>query len=190
MTPGGTPRAWHALPHPVERANGKGEALGELIGASTLMQRVYRTVRRVAGSRATVLLAGETGTGKGRLCACHSRSQPARGEALRVPAMWSARGVAPRERALRARARALHRRGKDSGRAVRASRRGALFLDEIGEIPALTQIKLLRVLQERTFERVGSNNSVTVDVRIIAATHRDLVADVQMGRFPRTCTTG
>jgi len=67
---------------------------------------------------------------------------------------------------------------------------GTLFLDEIGDMSLAMQVKILRVLQERTFERVGSNDTITTDVRIIAATHRDLEAAIKAGSFAKTCITG
>jgi two-component system response regulator HydG len=146
------------------------EGLRGLIGTSPAMQSVYRVARQVAGSRATVMITGESGTGKGELArAIHALSP---------------RAKAPLESELFG-----HEKGSFTGADKRRSGRfeqadgGTLFLDEIGEISPLLQVKLLRVLQERTFERVGGNEAVKVDVRLLAATNRDLAKEVREGRF-------
>jgi two-component system response regulator HydG len=157
--------------------------LDGLIGTSPAMQRVYRLARQVAPSRATVLVTGESGTGKGELArAIHALSP--RADKPFIPLHCAALAETLLESELFG-----HEKGaftgadrKRIGRFEQASG-GTLFLDEIGEIPAATQVKLLRVLQERAFERVGGNETVTVDVRLIAATNRDLAADVKDGRF-------
>jgi two-component system response regulator HydG len=159
------------------------EGLQGLIGASPAMQQVYRVVRQVAGSRATVLITGESGTGKGELArAVHALSP--RADKPFVSLHCAALAETLLESELFG-----HEKGSFTGADRRRVGRfeqadgGTLFLDEIGEIPALTQVKLLRVLQERTFERVGGNEPIRVDVRLVAATNRDLAADVQAGRF-------
>jgi two-component system response regulator HydG len=160
-----------------------GEGLQGLIGTSAAMQRVYRTARQVAGSRATVLLTGESGTGKGELArAVHELSPRAKKPFVSLHCAALAESLLESELF-------GHEKGSFTGADKRRLGRfeqadgGTLFLDEIGEIPILTQVKLLQVLQERTFERVGGNDAVKVDVRVIAATNRDLTADVQAGRF-------
>ncbi len=160
-----------------------GEGLQGLIGTSAAMQRVYRTARQVAGSRATVLLTGESGTGKGELArAVHELSPRAKKPFVSLHCAALAESLLESELF-------GHEKGSFTGADKRRLGRfeqadgGTLFLDEIGEIPVLTQVKLLQVLQERTFERVGGNDAVKVDVRVIAATNRDLTADVQAGRF-------
>jgi two-component system, NtrC family, response regulator HydG len=160
-----------------------GDGLQGLIGTSPAMQKVYRTARQVAGSRATVFITGESGTGKGELAkAIHALSP-------RVKQPFVSLHCASLAESLLESELFGHERGSFTGAEKRRLGRfeqangGTLFLDEVGEIPALTQVKLLRVLQERTFERVGGNEPITVDVRLIAATNRDLAADVRQGRF-------
>ncbi|HEY4121649.1 MAG TPA: sigma-54 dependent transcriptional regulator [Byssovorax sp.] len=166
-----------------EIAERDGGGFGSLLGASPAMQRVYRMARQVAGARATVLITGESGTGKGEL----ARAIHAHGPRSKQPFV-SLHCAALAESLLESELFG-HERGAFTGADKRRAGRfeqangGTLFLDEVGEIPMATQVKLLRVLQERTFERVGGNETVSVDVRLVAATNRDLVAAVNDGRF-------
>ena len=161
----------------------EGEGLEGLIGASPAMQKVYRVAKQVAGARATVLITGESGTGKGELArAIHAKGPRAKASFVTLHCAALAETLLESELF-----------GHEKGAFTGADRRrigrfeqahgGTLFLDEVGEIPPATQVKLLRVLQERTFERVGGNEPILVDVRLVAATNRDLAADVQDGRF-------
>jgi two-component system response regulator HydG len=161
----------------------EGEGLQGLIGTSTAMQSVYRIARQVAGSRANVLITGESGTGKGELArAIHTLSPRAKGPLISLHCAALAESLLESELF-------GHEKGSFTGADKRRSGRfeqadgGTLFLDEIGEISPALQVKLLRVLQERTFERVGGNESVKVDVRLLAATNRDLAKEVREGRF-------
>ncbi|CAN5406242.1 sigma-54 dependent transcriptional regulator [soil metagenome] len=159
------------------------EGMLELLGTSTAMQKVYRVARQVAPSRATVLVTGESGTGKGEL----ARSIHSLGPRATKPFV-SLHCAALAESLLESELFG-HEKGSFTGADKRRVGRfeqasgGTLFLDEVGEIPMGTQVKLLRVLQERVLERVGGNDTVQVDVRVIAATNRDLAADVREGRF-------
>jgi len=160
-----------------------GEGLEGLIGASPAMQKVYRIARQVAGARATVLITGESGTGKGELARAIHKKGP-RADAPFITLHCAALAESLLESELFG-----HEKGAFTGADKRRAGRfeqangGTLFLDEVGEIPAATQVKLLRVLQEKTFERVGGNEAIQVDVRLIAATNRDLAEDVRQGRF-------
>jgi two-component system response regulator HydG len=161
----------------------QGEGLGGLLGTSPVMQKVYRLARQVAASKATVLITGESGTGKGELArAIHALGRRASKPFVSVHCASLAEALLESELF-------GHEKGSFTGADRRRVGRfeqaheGTLFLDEAGEIPAATQIKLLRVLQQRTFERVGGNESVKVDVRVIAATNRDLIAEVASGKF-------
>jgi len=160
-----------------------GEGLHGLIGSSAVMQRVYRVAKQVASSRATVLITGESGTGKGELAKAIHYLSP-RNKLPFVSLHCAALPETLLESELFG-----HEKGSFTGADKRRIGRfeqantGTLFLDEIGEISPLMQIKLLRVLQDRTFERVGGNEPISVDVRVIAATNRDLLADVRAGRF-------
>lgn len=162
---------------------GGGVGLGALVGASPAMQTMYRLANQVASSRATVLLTGESGTGKGVLArAIHDRSP-------RANKPFVALHCASLTESLLESELFGHERGAFTGATTRRLGRfehaqgGTLFLDEIGEISSATQVKLLRVLQERQLERVGGNETVHVDVRLIGATNRDLAAEVALGRF-------
>ncbi|WP_441292099.1 sigma-54-dependent transcriptional regulator [Sorangium sp. KYC3313] len=161
----------------------QGEGVEGLIGTSPAMQKVYRMARQVAGARATVLITGESGTGKGELArAIHAKGSRAKGPFVTLHCAALAESLLESELF-------GHERGAFTGADKRRIGRfeqahgGTLFLDEVGEIAPSTQVKLLRVLQERTFERVGGNDAVTIDVRLIAATNRDLAAAVQEGHF-------
>ncbi|WP_437686362.1 sigma-54-dependent transcriptional regulator [Sorangium sp. So ce176] len=161
----------------------EGEGVEGLIGASPAMQKVYRMARQVAGARATVLITGESGTGKGELArAIHAKGPRAKAPFVTLHCAALAESLLESELF-------GHERGAFTGADRRRIGRfeqahgGTLFLDEVGEIAPATQVKLLRVLQERAFERVGGNETVTVDVRLIAATNRDLAAAVQEGQF-------
>jgi CheY-like chemotaxis protein len=160
-----------------------GEGLQGLIGASAAMQRVYRTARQVASARATVPITGESGTGKGGLARTIHQLSP------RAKQSFVSLHCAALPESLLESEMFGHEKGAFTGADKRRVGRfeqaagGTLFLDEIGDITPLTQVKLLRFLQERTFERVGGNEPIQVDVRMIAATNKDLAAEVREGRF-------
>jgi DNA-binding NtrC family response regulator len=161
----------------------KSHHLDRLIGKSPQIKRIGELIRQVSPSRATVLIGGESGTGKEVVAQLihHNSGRPA---AKLVTVHCAALSSQLLESELFG-----HEKGSFTGAAQRRIGRfeqadgGTIFLDEIGEIDASTQVKLLRVLSERTIERVGSNTPVKVDVRVLAATNRDLTAMVQDGRF-------
>ncbi len=159
------------------------EGLEGLLGASAAMQRVYQMVRQVAPARATVMITGESGTGKGEVArAVHQLSPRANAPFISLHCAALAESLLESELFGHEKGSFTGADRKRIGRFEQANG-GTLFLDEIGEIPLATQIKLLRVLQERTFERVGGNESVSVDVRVVAATNKDLAEEVREKRF-------
>ncbi len=154
-----------------------------LVGRSHMMRRVFEQLRLVAKWNTTVLIRGETGTGKELVAnAIHFHSPRAQGPLVRL-------NCAALPEALLETELFGHERGAFTGAVSQRKGRfelahgGTLFLDEIGEISATFQVKLLRILQEGEFERVGGTRTLKVDVRVIAATHRDLEALVAEGRF-------
>jgi DNA-binding NtrC family response regulator len=154
-----------------------------IVGSSAPMQKVFETVLQVAPSRASVLITGESGTGKELIAAAiHEHSPRAGGPFVKLHCAALAETLLESELF-------GHERGAFTGAQARRDGRfqhadgGTLFLDEIGEISPSTQVKLLRFLQEREFERVGGNQTIKVDVRIVAATNRDLKKLVREGRF-------
>ena len=161
----------------------EGGGLEGLVGGSPAMHALYKTVRQVAPSRATVLVSGESGTGKGEVArAIHALSTRAKAPFVTLQCAALAESLLESELFGHERGSFTGADRRRVGRFEQASG-GTLFLDEVGEIPMGIQVKLLRVLQERTFERVGGNEQVKVDVRVVAATNRDLAADVRAGRF-------
>ena len=155
----------------------------EIVGSSKPMSQLLKKVEKVAPSDSTVLILGETGTGKELIArALHRRSKRASRAFVKV-------NCAAIPQSLIASELFGHEKGAFTGALQRrvgrfeAANGGTLFLDEIGELPMETQIALLRVLQEKEFERVGSNHPISVDVRVIAATNRDLPAAVAAGTF-------
>ncbi len=155
----------------------------EILAHSAALKRVLDTVEQVATTDATVLITGETGTGKELIArAIHRRSPRARGPLVKV-------NCASIPDTLLASELFGHERGAFSGAVERRKGRfeqahgGTLFLDEIGELPQEMQVLLLRVLQEREFERLGGTQTLQVDVRLVAATNRDLAEDMRAGRF-------
>jgi two-component system response regulator HydG len=156
---------------------------GEIIGESPKMRELYATVQKVAPTDATVLIYGESGTGKELVArAIHRASRRSERPFVRVHCGALAEGVLESELF-------GHERGAFTGALRRKRGRfelahtGTIFLDEVGDIPPTTQLKLLRVLQEKEFERVGGEETLTVDVRIVAATNRDLAQLVKEGTF-------
>ncbi len=157
--------------------------LANVVGGSRKMQEVYATVERVAPTRSTVLVRGESGTGKELIArALHYNSARADKPFIRVSC--AALPTTLLESELFG-----HERGAFTGATEQRRGRfeladgGTLFLDEIGDIDLATQVKLLRVLQERKFERLGGSKTLAVDVRLVAATHRDLEKAVKEGSF-------
>jgi formate hydrogenlyase transcriptional activator len=155
----------------------------EIVGASPALTAVLSRVSKVADSDSTVLLTGETGTGKELVArAIHKRSRRASRAFVAVNC-----GAIPRE--LTASELFGHEQGAFTGAIQRRAGRfeqaagGTIFLDEVGDVSPDTQVALLRVLQEREFERVGGREPIRVDVRVIAATNRDLQAGVDDGTF-------
>jgi len=155
----------------------------EIVGSSPALQRVLTQVAKVAQTDSTVLILGETGTGKELVArAVHKRSRRASGAFIRV----NCAAIPP---SLVASELFGHEKGAFTGALQRrlgrfeAADGGTIFLDEIGELPPEAQVSLLRVLQEREIERVGSSHPIAVDVRVLAATNRDLEAAVERGTF-------
>jgi formate hydrogenlyase transcriptional activator len=155
----------------------------EIVGSAQSLRKMLKAVDKVAPTDSTVLILGETGTGKELIArAIHKRSTRSSRAFIRVNC-----AAIPSE--LIASELFGHEKGAFTGALERrigrfeAADGGTLFLDEIGDLPAETQVTLLRVLQEREFERIGSTKPVQVDVRVLAATNRDLAADVDEGDF-------
>ena len=154
-----------------------------IIGTSPAMREVFETIRQAAPTRATVLIQGESGTGKELVARALHQCSPRR-EGPFVPVHCAALAPTLLESELFG-----HEKGAFTGAVERRRGRfemadgGTLFLDEIGEIDAALQVKILRVLEERKFERVGGTETLSVDVRLIAATNRDLRKKVAEGTF-------
>jgi two-component system, NtrC family, response regulator len=157
--------------------------LVDLLGGSPSMQDLYRRVQKLAGTDATVLLTGESGTGK-ELAARALHALSARRAAPFVAVNCAAIPDTLLESEFFGAEKGAYT-GADRSRAGRfeAAHRGTLFLDEVGELPLPLQPKLLRVLQEGTLTRVGGTQEIRTDVRIVAATNRDLKVEVAAGRF-------
>jgi two-component system NtrC family response regulator len=155
----------------------------QLIGKNKSMMQLYNLIERVAPSQSTVLITGESGTGK-ELVARAIHFNSSRSEAPFISVNCAALPEALLESEFFG-----HERGAFTGAiAMRkgkfeAADTGTIFLDEIGDMPLSLQAKLLRVLQEKSFERVGSNKNIHVDVRIVAATNKDLKEEVEHGTF-------
>lgn len=156
---------------------------GEIVGESAGMKKVYNTIEKVSSSDTSVLIHGESGTGKELVArAIHRHSSRKNNAFVRVNCGALAEGVLESELFGHEKGAFTNAIRRKKGR-FELAERGTLFLDEIGDIPLSTQVKLLRVLQEKEFERVGGEETLRVDVRLIAATHRDLLAEVKAGRF-------
>ncbi|QJT09525.1 sigma 54-interacting transcriptional regulator [Oceanidesulfovibrio marinus] len=154
-----------------------------MIGTSKAMMEVYALLRKVAGTRTTVLLLGESGVGKELLAnAIHYYGARPDGPVVKFNCAALPESILESELF-------GHEKGSFTGATQLRKGRfeeadgGTIFLDEVGELPLGVQAKLLRVLQERTFERVGGNESIAVDIRIVAATNKDLAAMVAAGTF-------
>lgn len=150
---------------------------------SSSWQRIYNQIARVAGSKATVLVVGETGTGKGEIAkAIHQQSRRRESAFVEVNCGALPEGIVESELF-------GHEKGAFTGATKARTGRfeiadnGTLFLDEVGDIPPATQVKLLRVIQGGEFERVGSTHTRKVDVRLLAATNRNLVEMVEQGAY-------
>ena len=159
------------------------QEFGDIVGVSPTVQQVLKAVKTVAPTDRTVLILGETGTGKELIARAIHNLSPRRGRS------FVRTSVAALPETLLEGELFGHEKGAFTGAtASRAGRvelanRGTLFLDEVGDIPAEMQPKLLRVLQEREFERLGGAKTVRVDVRVVAATNRDLERMVEEGEF-------
>lgn len=155
----------------------------EIVGSSPALQAVLSKVSKVAPSDSTVLITGETGTGKELIArAIHKRSH-------RSSRAFVSVNCAAIPHDLIASELFGHEKGAFTGAAQRRLGRfesaegGTIFLDEVGELPAETQVSLLRVLQEREFQRIGGNESLKADVRVVAATNRNLESAIAKGEF-------
>jgi transcriptional regulator with GAF, ATPase, and Fis domain len=156
---------------------------GEFIGRSAAALRVVEFVKRVGPSDATILLGGESGSGKEMVArAIHRASRRAKGPCVAVNCAALTESLIESELFGHEKGAFTGATEKKSGRFEMADR-GTLFLDEVGELPLSLQTKFLRVLEERRFERVGGQKSIEVDVRMIAATNRDLSEMVRRGSF-------
>ena len=159
------------------------QAKGEMIGKSPQMQRLYQLIQKVAPSKASVLITGETGVGKELVARSIHKSSPRKDKEM-IIVNCSALSESLLESELFG-----HEKGAFTGADYLKKGRfelahgSTIFLDEIGEINAATQVKLLRVLQEKKFERVGGQETIEVDVRGVAATNRKLEEEVKAGRF-------
>src|SRR5580704_3840180 len=161
----------------------EGSMCDEIVGTSAALKRMLSRVSKVAATDSTVLVTGETGTGKELVArAIHRQSR-------RSSRAFVSVNCAATPRDLIASELFGHEKGSFTGALQQRLGRfelaegGTIFLDEVGELPMETQIALLRVLQEREFERVGGSQTIRADVRVIAATNRDLQAAIRSGAF-------
>src|SRR6056297_2286938 len=160
-----------------------GPPIPGIIGSSPAMQEVYRVTRRVAGSNASVLILGETGVGKELIAgAVHRLSRRSGGPFVRVNCGALSESLLESELFGHVRGAFTGAIANRTGR-FEAANGGTIFLDEINSTTLTLQVKLLRVLQEKEFERVGDTSTLRTDVRIIAASNRDLMEEVREGRF-------
>jgi DNA-binding NtrC family response regulator len=158
-------------------------AISGIIGSSDPMQEVYRMTRKVASTSATVLLTGETGTGKELIArALHELSPRATGPFIRVNCGALSESLLESELFGHAKGAFTSAIETRTGR-FEAAHGGTIFLDEINSVSYQLQVKLLRVLQEHEFERVGDTRTIRVDTRVIAATNVDLQDEIQRGKF-------
>jgi len=158
-------------------------SFGNIVGRSRAIQQLFAELEQIAGTNATVLIRGESGTGKELIAsALHFHSARSEGPFIKVNCVAFAEGLVESELF-------GHEKGAFTGAhkgrkgRVEMAHGGTLFLDEIGDLALSTQLKLLRVLQEREIERVGGNATIPVDIRLIAATNRNLEKDVEASRF-------
>ena len=156
---------------------------GEIIGNSPAMQTIFRTIEKVAKGDSSIIIYGESGTGKELVAHAIHNTSPRKDRAfIRVNCGALAEGILESELF-------GHEKGAFTGAIKRKKGRfelaqsGSIFLDEIGDIPLGTQVKLLRVLQEKEFERVGGEETLSVDARIIAATNKNLQEEIKKGNF-------
>ena len=167
----------------LKEALGQKYAFDNIIGRSTKMQEIFQTVARVAPTRATVLLAGESGVGKDLIARAIHQHSPRRDRPF-VKINCTALPENLMESELFG-----YEKGAFTGAATSRAGKfetadtGTVFLDEIGDVPPAIQVKLLRILQEREFERLGSNKTRHIDVRVVAATNVDLRAALEQGSF-------
>ena len=167
----------------LREALGKRYAHPNVVARSAKMQEVLATVERVASTNSTVLLGGESGVGKDLIArAIHEKSRRASGPFLKI------NSTAIPENLLESELFGFEKGAFTGAVASKPGKfeladKGTLFLDEIGDVPPAMQVKLLRVLQEREFERLGGTRTVKVDVRLVAATNRDLRAALEQGTF-------
>jgi DNA-binding NtrC family response regulator len=167
----------------LREALGKRYAHPNIVARSAKMQETLATVERVAPTNATVLLGGESGVGKDLIArAVHEKSRRATGPFVKINSTAIPENLLESELF-------GYEKGAFTGAAAskpgkfELADKGTLFLDEIGDVPPATQVKLLRVLQEREFERLGGTKTIKVDVRLVAATNRDLRAALEQGTF-------
>src|SRR5271169_4282985 len=167
---------------PVE-PNASGPPIRGIIGSGPAMEKVYRLTRQVAKSNASVLLLGETGTGKELIAkAVHQLSPRGTGPFVRVNCGALSESLLESELFGHVRGSFTGAIDNRTGR-FEAAHTGTVFLDEINSTTPKLQVKLLRVLQEREFERVGDTQTVYVDTRVVAASNRDLMVEVENDRF-------
>jgi len=155
----------------------------DIIGHSSAMRKIFRIVEKVADSGTTIMLNGETGTGKGLVArAIHNASDRNDKPFIQINCGATPEGLLESE-FFGYRRGAFTGATSDKAGKFEMAKGGTIFLDEIGDMSADLQVKVLRVLEEGEFERVGGNKTIKTDARIIAATHRDLEEEVQKGNF-------
>jgi nitrogen regulation protein NR(I) len=167
----------------VQQAGPGGQGRFGLIGRSPVLEQVFAVIEKVADTPSTVLITGESGTGKELIArAMHNHSSRAQGAFIKINCAAIPKTLMESELFGYEKGAFTGAVGSKPGRFELANG-GTLFLDEIGEIPVEMQVKLLRVLQESEFERVGGIKTIKVDVRLVTATNRDLQKEVQAGAF-------